>query len=232
MSEPMQPQEPKVEQTVAPATIPDNILKDAVANAVKSETEKIRAELQGAISPEKVQEILQEDRKRLADQISGRASEPQVNPIHSRFVNDPEGFVGAIGEITLKKIEEQRELERQQFEEAERVRNEMKTAFEEVVSSRKDILSNEASKQVWGSLYAKTDSSKPEADRMREALVSYDKYMDELGVDRSKLSKNLSVDGSGMMPQGIQAAPQSFEDSMRQSQKEKHAAYLKTIGRD
>lgn len=232
MSENQTTPEPVIEKTVPPATIPDNILKEAVANAVKSETEKIKTEFQGMMSPEKVQELIMQDRKNLANQIAGISNEPQVNPIHSRFVNDPEGFVHAVRDMTLQQIDEQRRKEAEQAEEAERMRTEMKSAFDEVVSSRKDILSSEASKQVWQSLYMKTDSNKPETDRMREALVNYDKYMDELGVDRSKLSKSLSVDGSGMMPQSPQLAQQSFEDSMRQSQKEKHAAYLKTIGRD
>jgi len=224
-------QEGQVEQNPTSVAIPDNIIKEAVEKAVKTETEKLKDQLATAITPDKLEEIIQADRQRLASQILGKSQESEVDPIHEVFVKNPKGFLEAVTKITLDKVAEQQEKQNEEFARAEQARAEVKSAFEEVMTSRQDILQNQASRQVWMSLYDKSDPNKTEADRMREALVSYDKYMDDLGVDRSKLKHALSVDGSGALPsQGLPKSV-SFEESVRQDQKSKHENYLKAIGR-
>lgn len=225
------PENTETPQNVSPPVISDSMIKEAVANAVKAETEKIAKQ---SISQEEVQRLVAntvaEDRQKMADLISGRSNAPQVNPIHKTFVDDPNVFVETIGDILIQRTRAEREAERAEERKAYEKEQEMQKAFNEVVADRKDVLGNQASKDIWANFYRNTSPDKSEAERMREATVSFDKAMDELKVDRSKISRAVSIEGSGGLPQ-VSHTQVSFEEDARQSQREKFEAHEKAMGR-
>lgn len=226
------------DKNVAPATSNDTMIKEAVTNALNEVVPKLREEFksqpqaQTGLSPQQVQEMLAADRKNLADQISGRKSEPDVDPILSSFVANPGRLLEQVRELNRQDTQAMFQ-EREERERATRqTEAEMKKAFDDVVSPRTDITSNDATKQVWLSCFQGTDETKPQADRMREATVKFDQLMDSVGADRSKLSSIASVSGgTGALPSAT-AVEKSREESDREYQKEKFNAYNKAMGLD
>lgn len=216
--------------------ISDTIIKDAVNRSVAEATAKLREEfatLPKGATPEDVERAVQLERQRISDSISGKSKEPSVDPLVKNFVTNPSAFVEAIIEETMKETNKILEERDQKSVKAQAYEGEVKDAFYEVVASRSDIVNNEACKQVWTSCYYQTDPNKPEKERMREATVKFDKMTDEMGVDRSKISQVATPSGgAGSLPNANPTAANiSFEESIRQDQKERHAAYERSMGR-
>jgi hypothetical protein len=223
-------------QNVSTPQVSDTIIKETVANALRDELPKIKSELaptSTGVSSEQLAQIMAQERQRLADQILGKPAEPEVSPILKSLVNNPDAFVETIASYTEEKVA--RALEAKELKESERqaLYEEQKKAFDQVVSPRSDILSSDSTKKVWASCYQQTDPSKSQEDRMREAVVEFDKIMDGIGVDRTKLSSALSIPGGSGAP-AMTAVQQekSMEESDRASQREKHLAWKKAMGMD
>lgn len=225
------------DKNVAPATSNDTMIKEAVTNALNEVVPKLREEFKSqpqatGLSPQQVQEMLAQDRARLADQISGRKAEPEVDPILSSFVSNPGRLLEQVRELNRQDTQAMFQ-EREELEKATRqTEAEMKRAFDEVISPRTDITSNDATKQVWLSCFQGTDETKPQAERMREATVKFDSLMDSIGADRTKLSSIASVSGgTGALPSAT-LVEKTREESDREYQREKYAAYSKAMGLD
>ena len=226
------------DKNVAATPNNDTMIKEAVTNALNEVVPKLREEFksqpqpQAGLTPQQVQQMLAEDRSRLADQITGRKAEPDVDPILSSFVANPGRLLEQVRELNRQDTQAMFQ-EREEREKATRqTEAEMKKAFDDVVSPRTDITSNDATKQVWLSCFQGTDEAKPQADRMREATVKFDQLMDSVGADRSKLSSVASVSGgTGALPSAA-LVEKTREESDREYQKEKYAAYNKAMGLD
>lgn len=225
------------DKNVSANTSHDTIIKEAVTNAINEVVPKLREEFKSqsqpaGLTPQEVQTMLAQDRAKLADQIMGKKSEPEVDPILTSFVHNPTRVFEQLREIHIedtKKILEERDANDQKIRQTE---YEMKKAFDEVMGSRSDVTANDATKAVWTSCYQGTDPSKSHADRMREATVKYDQLLDTVGADRSKLSSIASVSGgTGALPTAA-TIEKSREDSDREYQKEKYQAYMKAMGMD
>ena len=239
MSEETTTNQPSTDKNVSTPSANDTIIKEAVTNALNEVVPKLREEFKSksqtettGLSPEQVQAMLAEDRARLADQISGRKAEPEVDPILSSFVSNPGRLLEQVRELNRQDTQAMLQ-EREESERATRqTEAEMKKAFDEVVSPRADITSSDATKQVWLSCFQGTDEAKPQAERMREATVKFDQLMDSVGADRTKLSSIASVTGgTGVLPSAM-AVEKSREESDREYQREKHAAWSKAMGFD
>lgn len=226
------------DKSVSSSISHDTIIKEAVTNAINEVVPKLREEFKSqpqptGLTPEQVQSMLVAERKNLADQITGRKREPEVDPVLAQFVQSPTRILEQMREISredARALLEEREAEAKAIQQTE---YEMKKAFDEVMGSRSDVTANEATKQVWASCYQGTDPSKSHAERMREATVKYDQLLDTVGADRSKLSSIASVSGgTGALPVTAATMERSREDSDREYQREKHQAYMKAMGMD
>lgn len=208
------------------------MIEEAVKNAVKAETEKLRSELDSAktLSEEQVQKAILKDRQRLADVLAGRNEVDDKTPIHQTFLTNPRALFEETVEAAVARARQEMEAIEEERSLTESKKEEVRRAYVEVLSDRQDVLKSQASKDIFLTFYNRTEEGKSEAERMREALVAYDKSLDELGVDRSKISKAVSIDGSGGMPLSTGQAEVSLEDAFRQAQKEKLDAYEKAMG--
>lgn len=223
-------------QNVSAPQISDTLIKETVANALRDELPKIKSELTPAnngVSSEQISQMMAQERQRLADQILGKPAEPEVSPILKSLVNNPDAFVETIASYTEEKVARALQAKEEETLSKQAYHQEQKKAFDEVVASRSDILASESTKKVWASCYQQTDPSKPQEERMREAVVEFDKLMDGIGVDRTKLSQITSIPGGSGAPQmtAVQLE-KSVEDGYRESQKEKHLAWKKAMGMD
>lgn len=223
-------------QNVSAPQISDTLIKETVANALREEIPRIKSELAPAntgVSSEQISQMMAQERQRLADQILGKPAEPEVSPILKSLVNNPDAFVETIASYTEEKVAKALQIKEDEALARQTYNQEQKKAFDEVVSSRSDILASDSTKKVWASCYQQTDPNKPQEDRMREAVVEFDKLMDGIGVDRTKLSQVASIQGGSGAPQmsPIQLE-RSVEEGYRESQKEKHTAWKKAMGMD
>lgn len=191
---------------------------DAIAKLTE---EKARAAVAEALKNQKQVDpkaLEQSIRKNIASQISGEGKEKEVNPIITKFANDPEGFVRTIVDISKEEIERSIVAERN-FE------SEQRKAMTTALKDRPDISKNQAMKDLFVTMYAQTDEEKSEDERMKEAVTRLDLLLEEAGADKreERIKKATGVtasSGSGRKDSSESKGSQKSESELAREELE------------
>jgi hypothetical protein len=94
---------PEPDSTPAPEVTQNgtpDVPKQEATPAPKVDTQKIADQVLGNIDIDKIKkDVRGEVTRELADSLSGKEPEKELNPVHERFVNDPEGLFRAAIDI-------------------------------------------------------------------------------------------------------------------------------------
>jgi len=202
----------------------DSLISEAVQKALTDPKikEQLTSQAGGNYSKKEVESLIAADRERLAAAISGKSEKGRgPDPILETLVNDPENFVRIIKDMTLD------EARREQAAQTAR-QQELEEAYTEVLASRKDVVAKNGARRLYASIYERTDASKSEKERFREALALYDAEMEELGV-KAKIEEEVGISPNGAGMGTYSNTAKDLESEWKNYQKERSSAWEKAM---
>lgn len=213
------------------AEAPSNEKQVDVQQLINTALEGTKAELINEIkqaqatglSRKDVDEILAKNRADIARAVSGESGKEGPHPFISMLAEDPEEALKRL--ITISKDEAAKDFDQKlkDFKDEVKQTREIESAYNAVLSGRKDITSKESAQKAFLRFYEGTNSDLSEKQRFEEALKEYDLFLEEHGAGDSKkrLDSVLGLNVSGSSGGSNGATNKSDMDYAREELEER-----------
>lgn len=215
---PAQTGEQSSPQVAAKASDVPQLNQDDIVNKVLNQLKPTLDGLKPVSSDEISNRVNTTIRQDLIKVLGGATEVDDSEELLAEIVNDPKGFKQKIISETLKEVSERETLIRQK-------QDEVKNAFDEVMSHRTDIRQSKQARALVLGFYNATDSRMKEVDRQKAAVEAYDAFLEQqgLGTSQERLAKISSVSGSAstQSPKEKQVTQAEADQEYLKSRKER-----------
>jgi len=175
-----------------------SIAEQAAAAAVKKILdEQSTSGSAESITKEDIQSALEQQKQQIANAITGKTSESQVDPVLEEFIKNPNKVFGVLQDMGRQEMQEYVNSVIGQQQEA-------KTAGREVLSDRPDVINDKANQELFSLFYSQTENSKDTRSRLKEALNKYDLHMEKRGEGtvKDRISKATTISSASASSSG------------------------------